>query len=227
MAGSIKRAVTSYDVAKAAGVSQSAVSRAFTDGAKISPATREKVRKVAAELGYRPSFIAQSLITRRSNLIGIVVPGLVNPFYSAVLDELSHKLNLMGYRVLLFSMYRDDDTTPIMEEILRHRAKRWCWFPAASSHFAQECQHLGLPVLLLNRKNDSQSVSSVTSDNPPAARRLPIFCWMPATGSWRLLPGEIPHPPAATGKPAFATGWIRAGPGPRCAIAGCGRLKKR
>ena len=48
MAGSIKRAVTSYDVAKAAGVSQSAVSRAFTDGAKISPATREKVRKVAA-----------------------------------------------------------------------------------------------------------------------------------------------------------------------------------
>ncbi len=73
MAGSIKRAVTSYDVAKAAGVSQSAVSRAFTDGAKISPATREKVRKVAAELGYRPSFIAQSLITRRSTLIGIVV----------------------------------------------------------------------------------------------------------------------------------------------------------
>ncbi|HAT1615261.1 TPA: substrate-binding domain-containing protein [Raoultella ornithinolytica] len=166
MAGSIKRAVTSYDVAKAAGVSQSAVSRAFTDGAKISPTTREKVRKVAAELGYRPSFIAQSLITRRSNLIGIVVPGLVNPFYSAVLDELSHKLNLMGYRVLLFSMYRDDDTTPIMEEILRHRVEALVLVSSSlSSHFAQECQHLGLPVLLLNRKNNSQSVSSVTSDN--------------------------------------------------------------
>lgn len=74
--------------------------------AKISPATKEKVRKIAAELGYRPSFIAQSLITRRSTLIGVVVPGLVNPFYAAVLDELSQALNLMGYRVLLFSMYR-------------------------------------------------------------------------------------------------------------------------
>lgn len=123
MAGQNKRAVTSYDVAKAAGVSQSAVSRAFTEGAKISPATKEKVRKIAAELGYRPSFIAQSLITRRSTLIGVVVPGLVNPFYAAVLDELSQALNLMGYRVLLFSMYRDDDTTPIMEEILRHRVE--------------------------------------------------------------------------------------------------------
>lgn len=45
MAGQNKRAVTSYNVAKAAGVSQSAVSRAFTEGAKISPATKEKVRK--------------------------------------------------------------------------------------------------------------------------------------------------------------------------------------
>ncbi len=144
MAGSIKRAVTSYDVAKAAGVSQSAVSRAFTDGAKISPATREKVRKVAAELGYRPSFIAQSLITRRSTLIGIVVPGLVNPFYSAVLDELSHKLNLMGYRVLLFSMYRDDDTTPIMEEILRHRVEALVLVSSSlSSHFARSASTSG------------------------------------------------------------------------------------
>ncbi|EPH0681143.1 TPA: LacI family DNA-binding transcriptional regulator [Klebsiella aerogenes] len=166
MAGQNKRAVTSYDVAKAAGVSQSAVSRAFTEGAKISPATKEKVRKIAAELGYRPSFIAQSLITRRSTLIGVVVPGLVNPFYAAVLDELSQALNLMGYRVLLFSMYRDDDTTPIMEEILRHRVEALVLVSSSlSSHFAHECQQLGLPVLLLNRKNDSRSVSSVTSDN--------------------------------------------------------------
>lgn len=166
MAVSNRRAVTSYDVAKAAGVSQSAVSRAFTEGAKISAATKEKVRRVAAELGYRPSFIAQSLITRRSNLIGIVVPGLNNPFYSAVLDALSHRLNEMGYRVLLFSMYRDDDTDPIMEEILRHRVEALVLVSSSlSSHFAQECQQLGLPVLLLNRKNDSESVSSVTSDN--------------------------------------------------------------
>ncbi|MEC4256718.1 LacI family DNA-binding transcriptional regulator [Escherichia coli] len=166
MADINRRAVTSYDVAKAAGVSQSVVSRAFTEGAKISAVTKEKVRKVAAEMGYRPSFIAQSLINRRSNLIGIVVPGLMNPFYSAALDALSHKLHQMGYRVLLFSMFRDDDTDPIMEEILRHRVEALILVSSSlSSHFDEECRMLGLPVVLLNRKNDSDTVSSVTSDN--------------------------------------------------------------
>lgn len=172
----VKRPVTSYDVAKAAGVSQSAVSRAFTDGAKISPATREKVRAAAAELGYRPSFIARSLITRRSNLVGVVVPGLMNPFFSAVLDELSRQLHAIGYRVLLFSMYQDDDTDPIMEEILRHRVEALVLVSSSlSSHFAQECQQSGLPVLLFNRKNDDDSVSSVTSDNLAAGEHIADF----------------------------------------------------
>ena len=200
MAGQNKRAVTSYDVAKAAGVSQSAVSRAFTEGAKISPATKEKVRKIAAELGYRPSFIAQSLITRRSTLIGVVVPGLVNPFYAAVLDELSQALNLMGYRVLLFSMYRDDDTTPIMEEILRHRVEAPVLVSSSLLH-----------TLLMNASSSACrcccSTAKTTAGRFPAspaiiwlaAPRLPISCWISAISSWHLLPVEIPLP-AATGE---------------------------
>ncbi|PKH26714.1 LacI family transcriptional regulator [Enterobacterales bacterium CwR94] len=166
MADSSRRPVTSYDVAKLAGVSQSAVSRAFTEGAKIADSTREKVHQAAATLGYRPSFIARSLITRRSNLIGVVVPGLVNPFYAALLDALSHALNQMGYRVLLFSMLQDDDTDPILEEVLRHRVEAVVMVSSSlSSHFSYECQRSGLPVLLLNRTNDSATVSSITSDN--------------------------------------------------------------
>jgi DNA-binding LacI/PurR family transcriptional regulator len=176
MAGPHKRAVTSYDVARAAGVSQSAVSRAFTEGARISPPTKEKIRKIAAELGYRPSFVARFLITRRSSLIGVVVPGLINPFYSAALDELSHRLNLQGYRVLLFSTYRDDDTTPIMEEILRYHVEALVLVSSSlSSHFANECQKLGLPVVFLNRKNDSLSVSSVTCDNVAGGQSIADF----------------------------------------------------
>lgn len=171
-----KRPVTSYDVAKLAGVSQSAVSRAFTEGAKISKATREKVHQVAKELGYRPSFIARSLITRKSNLIGVVVPGLMNPFFSALLDELSKQLTQIGYRILLFSMLQDDDTDPLMEEILRHRVEVLVLVSSSlSSRFAQECQQTGLPVLLLNRNNDSDSVSSVTSDNLMAGAEIADF----------------------------------------------------
>ncbi len=97
-----------------------------------------------------------------------------------------HKLNLMGYRVLLFSMYRDDDTTPIMEEILRHRVEALVLVSSSlSSHFALGCQHLGLPVLLLNRKMTASPSPASPATTSPAARPLPIFCWMPATGSWR------------------------------------------
>ncbi|WP_202307556.1 LacI family DNA-binding transcriptional regulator [Dryocola clanedunensis] len=176
MTGRTRRPVTSYDVAKLAGVSQSAVSRAFTEGGKISSVMREKVREAAAALGYRPSFVARSLITRRSNLIGVVVPGLANPFYANLLDRLSLELNQMGYRVLLFSMHNDDDTDPILEDVLRHRVEALILVSTSlSSHFAEECQHNGLPVLLLNRKNDSKTVSSVTSDNHTGAATIADF----------------------------------------------------
>ena len=65
------RRINSYDVARLAGVSQSAVSRTFTPGASVSNKTREKVLSAAHELGYRPNAIARSLITRRSQIVAV------------------------------------------------------------------------------------------------------------------------------------------------------------
>ncbi|WP_435945734.1 LacI family DNA-binding transcriptional regulator [Dryocola sp. BD586] len=170
------RPVTSYDVAKHAGVSQSAVSRAFTEGGKVSDATRKKIHQAAEELGYRPSFVARSLITRRSNQIGVVVPGLVNPFYSELLDRLTQACKQIGYQVLLFSTFRDNDTDPVLEEVLRHRVEALILVSASlSSRFAQECARSGLPVVLLNRKNEAPSVSSVTSDNQAGGEKIADF----------------------------------------------------
>jgi DNA-binding LacI/PurR family transcriptional regulator len=58
--------ITSLEVAKLAGVSQSAVSRVFTPGASVSKKTNEKVRRAASKLGYRPNILARSLITGKS-----------------------------------------------------------------------------------------------------------------------------------------------------------------
>ncbi|HCF7274952.1 TPA: LacI family DNA-binding transcriptional regulator [Pseudomonas aeruginosa] len=162
----IRRPVTAHDVAKLAGVSQSAVSRTFTKGASVAPQTKEKVLEAAAALGYRPNFVARSLITRRSNLIGVVVPSMANPFYSEVLESLSKAFESSGHRVLLFSTAAHADSDPILEEVLRHRVDALIMVSASlSSHFAEECKQTGLPVVLLNRKVDSDMVSSVTSDN--------------------------------------------------------------
>ena len=72
--------VTSQDVARLAGVSQSAVSRVFTQGASASKATIAKVRDAAEQLGYRPNPLARAMITGKSRIIGLVVAYLHNQF---------------------------------------------------------------------------------------------------------------------------------------------------
>ena len=75
--------ITSAEVAKLAGVSQSAVSRVFTPGASASKSTTERVKKVANDLGYRPNVLARAMVSGKSRMIGIVVAYLENQFYPA------------------------------------------------------------------------------------------------------------------------------------------------
>ena len=79
------RRPTSYDVAQLAGVSQSAVSRCFRAGSSIAPATRAKVLRAARELGYQPNAIASGLITKRSNMVAVLISNLTNLHYPDVL----------------------------------------------------------------------------------------------------------------------------------------------
>ena len=86
-----KKYASSVDVARMAGVSQSAVSRTFSGGANVSDGTRKKVLDAAKQLDYRPSLIPRIMLTHKSNLVAIVVGGLYNPFYSAVLEQFTIK----------------------------------------------------------------------------------------------------------------------------------------
>ena len=79
--------ITSVEVANLAGVSQSTVSRAFTPESPVAKKTREKVMSIAKRIGYQPNAMARSLITRKSNMVGIVISNVTsNPFYPEVLD---------------------------------------------------------------------------------------------------------------------------------------------
>jgi DNA-binding LacI/PurR family transcriptional regulator len=104
-AGTAFRKVTASDVAERAGVSKWTVSRAFTDGASIAPAVREKVHKIAAELGYSPNLLARSLATRKTHIIGLVVDEMAsNPNQLALLNEVTRQLQLKGYSSLLLNI---------------------------------------------------------------------------------------------------------------------------
>lgn len=170
------RPATAHDVARVAGVSQSAVSRTFTEGSSVAPATRERVLNAARQLGYRPNLIARSLQMRRSNLVGVAVPEMANPFYPSILEHLSTYLGTAGYRVVLFPSRASESTDPILEEVLRYRLDALVLVSTSlSSVFADECQKVGLPVVLLNRMTASAAASSVTGDNTNGAATIARF----------------------------------------------------
>ena len=94
--------ITSAEVAKLAGVSQSAVSRVFTPGASASKTTAERVKKAAYDLGYRPNVLARAMVSGKSRIIGIIVAYLENQFYPEALEKLSNVLQSKGYHALIF-----------------------------------------------------------------------------------------------------------------------------
>ncbi len=101
--------VTLKEVAEKAGVSRSAVSRTFTEGASVSAKTREKVEKAAAELGYSPNFLARSLTTRRTSMIGLVSNNFHNPIFLQVFDMFTRALQDRGLRPLLVNLSKETD----------------------------------------------------------------------------------------------------------------------
>ena len=110
MSGVVKRRrVTAQQVAGRAGVSISAVSRTFTPGASVSAATRDKVMKAASALGYQPNFMARSLMTGRTALIGLVSNNFNNPAFMEIFDLFTRKLQERGLRPLLANLSGNSD----------------------------------------------------------------------------------------------------------------------
>ncbi len=168
----MSRSVTSTDVARLAGVSQSAVSRAFTPTAPVSAEMRRKVFEAARKLGYRPNAIARTLITRRSRIIGVVISSLENQFYPVVLEGLSKQLRRHGYHLLLFCA-ETQETDELLAEILQYQVDGIVMASSTmSSGVARSCAEAGIPVVLFNRTAHPGPSSSVTADNAGGGREV-------------------------------------------------------
>ncbi|WP_422038284.1 LacI family DNA-binding transcriptional regulator [Roseibium sp.] len=169
--------VTSVDVARKAGVSQSAVSRVFTPGASVSPKMADKVLKAADELGYRPNVLARSLITGRSKIIGLVVAYLENQFYPDALEKLSTALQEHGYHILVFMVSNDDASVDkVMGELLDYQVDGIITASVGMSNaLAARCSAAGVPVVLFNRGQDDDRLNQVTSNNLAGGRKIAEF----------------------------------------------------
>lgn len=165
--------VTAMDVARLAGVSQSAVSRVFTPGASASKATVDKVRAAAEHLGYRLDPLARAMITGRTRIIGLVVAYLENQFYPMVLELLSQALQARGYHVLVFMAGNSTERVPeVMAELLDYQVDGIITASVAMTNdLTTRCSAAGIPVVMFNRGQDDDRLSEVTSDNITGGRR--------------------------------------------------------
>lgn len=171
-----RRAPTETDVAKLAGVSQSAVSRAFTPGASVAKATREKILKAAREIGYQTNLMARSLATSRSNIIALAISNLENPFYAQVVKELSERLRDTGRHILLFTTKLDGTADPELERVLSYQVDALILTATtASMELTDQCRKKGIPIVQINRESRISGISTVRGENQKAAEQIAQF----------------------------------------------------
>ncbi len=163
------RLPTATDVARVAGVSQSAVSRSFTPGASVAAAARARVLAAAEALGYHPNLLARTLTTGRSAIIGVAVGDLANPFYPHILHHLSTRLAATGRQTVLLG--------PTSLDWALHYRLDGLILAATSlpSTLAQRCAQGGVPVVLLNRTSCLPGIASVLGENAAGAREVARF----------------------------------------------------
>ena len=164
--------VTSYDVALRAGVSQSAVSRCFKEGAAVSDEMRARVMKAAEELAYTPNLIARSLITRRSNLIAVLISNLTNLYYPEVLSELSQQFALNGMRMLLFTLPHEADVDRIIAQVWENQVAGVIAAARLTPKQVAEFERRRIPVVMYNRTLRDKAVNAVVCDQIEGARTL-------------------------------------------------------
>jgi DNA-binding LacI/PurR family transcriptional regulator len=163
----MNRKVTLRDVAERAGVSRSAVSRAFTDGASVSPQTRARIETAVAALNYSPNLIARSLTTRRTKLVGLVSNNFRNPVFLEIFDLFTQGLQDRGLRPLLVNLSGETDPERSVQLL---RAYSVDGAIIASSHvptgFARAFHEAGVPVVhAFGRIQPQPEVSTVGIDN--------------------------------------------------------------
>ncbi len=162
--GTGRRPVTALDVARAVGVSRSAVSRAFTPGALIAEGTRRNVEAAAARLGYVPNALARMLISRRSRIVGVVMGTLTNPFRSAVLDRLSTALHANDLVPILFPVTPNSSVDALLPSIRQYQPEAVVvtgFTPTAAA--LQRMRDAEVRVVVLNRGHEASDAGTFVS----------------------------------------------------------------
>lgn len=164
------RSITIYDVARAAGVATSTVSRAFSRPGRVNAETATRIHRIADELGYRRNPLASALPTGRSGMLALVVTDVTNPVYAPIIRGAGIAAQEGGYTLLLHDTQEDPETerealertVPVVEGIIMASSRR--------SDAALRTVASRRPMVVLNRAVGG--VTSIFADNQRGMRRV-------------------------------------------------------
>jgi DNA-binding LacI/PurR family transcriptional regulator len=158
--------VTAKQLAMTLGVATSTITRAFDQHSRISPGLRQRILGLAHEMGYAPSAIARSLNRRSTGIVALVIGGMTNPFYPALLETLSLQLRQSGRQLLLFVVPPGGDADEMMPQLLQYQVDGIIVTAARlSSRMSELCERQSVPVVFVNRRVEDPRVWSVCCDN--------------------------------------------------------------
>jgi DNA-binding LacI/PurR family transcriptional regulator len=166
--------VTIKDIARKAGVSHTTVSRALLGNTLISPGTTERIRRIAAEMGYRPSAAARSLKTNRSTVLGVVVSNIDDPYFSEVLQGIESTAQKSGYGLFIAASQHDPDREhAIVRAMVEHRVEGVVI--CSTSFSAQQSRNIaeyGVPIVAVNNQAAEDYRYSIYHDDVAGSRQL-------------------------------------------------------
>ena len=171
--------VSIADIARAAGVSHTTVSRALRGSSLISVETRERIQQLADEMGYMPNAIAQSLQTQRTSTIGLVITSIADPFLSDVVKGVEEVARAAGFSVILSATHNDPEQEMAIIETFHRR--RVDGVLVASSRITDEYKerldHIRVPTVLINSQAEAHDkiLHWVTVDDRAGAQRAVAY----------------------------------------------------
>ncbi len=158
--------ITSADVARLAGVSRSTVSRCFKADSRISDRTRKRVIEIADQVGYQVNKLARSMITRESDLIGLVSSGLHDPFAVVLINQLITTLQQLGLHPILLDASNEAQLEISIKKLAQYQVKSIIITSGSpSSAIGAQFVSLNIPVILLNRAGQLDQANLVNCDN--------------------------------------------------------------
>ena len=158
---------TIYEVSKLAGVSLATVSRVMNNSGRVSPKTRKKVLLAMKSLNYQPNTIAQSLASRRSNCVGVLVSELHGPIFGALVSSIEEELRLAGKFTILAVGHSDEvkEKEGINFLISRNCDALILHLEAIADDYLLEQKNSVIPFVIINRNVQGLEGNCISLNN--------------------------------------------------------------